>query len=115
MTTILEHDRSILLAIVPRLDALWKPLRFLADLEKVWPELDPEERQEIAASRPYRDQFHRRLAEAQVAELARLADDLHAPEHRELRDSLQAFLDQWEVHEPDQLKVLSVMARQAAE
>lgn len=112
-TTILEHDRSILAAIAPRLDSLWKPLRFLADLERVWPELSEEERREIAASRPYRDQFHRRLAEEQVGELLRLADDLHAPDHRELREALRSFLEQWEVQEPDQAKVLSAMVRQA--
>jgi hypothetical protein len=54
---VVEHDRQVLLTMAPRLDALWRPLRFLADLEKVWHELPGEERGQIEESRPYRDQF----------------------------------------------------------
>ncbi len=112
---ILDHDRDVLQAMAPRLEALWRPLRFLADLERVWHELPAEERESIESSRPYRDQFHRRLAEGQVIELRRLAGDLHAPEHRELRDSLRLFLDRWEYQEPDQVRVLSALVKRAAE
>ena len=112
---IVDHDRQVLLAMCPRLDALWKPLRFLADLEQVWPELEETERDEIENSRPYRDQYHRRLAEGHVNELRRLADNLHAPDHRELRDALRQFLDRWELQEPDQIRVLSALVRRAAE
>ncbi len=112
---IVEHDRQVLQTMAPRLDALWRPLRFLADLEKIWNDLPGEDRREIEASRPYRDQFHRRAAEGHVIELLRLAGDIHAPEHRELRDSLKIFLDRWEFQEPDQVRVLSALVRQAAE
>jgi hypothetical protein len=112
---ILDHDRSVLLAMSPRLDALWKPLRFLADLEQIWYELEDAERTEIEQSRPYRDQFHRRLAEGHVNELRRLADKLHSPDHRELRDALRQFLDRWELQEPDQVRVLAALVRRAAD
>jgi hypothetical protein len=101
--------------MAPRLDALWRPLRFLADLEKIWHELPGGERREIEGSRPYRDQFHRRAAEGHVIELLRLTGDIHAPEHRELRDSLKTFLNRWEYQEPDQVKVLSALVKRAAE
>lgn len=112
---IAEHDRQVLLSMCPRLDALWKPLRFLADLEQVWPELEDAERDEIEKSRPYRDQYHRRLAEGYVNELRRLVESLHSPENRELRDALRQFLDRWELQEPDQIRVLSALVRRAAE
>ena len=112
---IVNHDRGVLQAMAPRLEALWRPLRFLADLEKIWHELPSEERQSIESSRPYRDQFHRRLAEGHVIELRRLTTDLHAPEHRELRESLRVFLERWEFQEPDQIKVLSALVKRAAE
>jgi hypothetical protein len=111
---ILEHDRQVLLTMAPRLDALWRPLRFLADLEKIWHDLPAEEQIEIEGSRPYRDQFHRRAAEGHVIELLRLTGDIHAAEHRELRDSLKTFLDRWEFQEPDQVKILSALVRRAA-
>lgn len=114
-TQILNHDRSVLQSMAPRLEALWRPLRFLADLERVWHELPPEERQSIESSRAYRDQFHRRLAEGHVIELRRLTGELHAAEHRELRESLRVFLDRWEFQEPDQVKVLSALVKRAAE
>jgi len=110
-----EHDRQVLMAMAPRLEALWRPLRFLADLEKVWHELPDEDRRNIETARPYRDQFHRRLAEGHVIELRRLAGDLHAPEHRDLRDSLKVFLERWEFQEPDQVRVLSALVKRAAE
>ena len=112
---IMDHDRHVLMSMGPRLEALWKPLRFLANLEQVWPELDRHEREEIERSRPYRDQYHRRLAESHVNELRRLTDRLHAPEHRELRDALRQFLDRWELQEPDQVRILSALVRRAAE
>jgi hypothetical protein len=112
---ILDHDRQVLISMSPRLEALWKPLRFLANLEQVWPELDKAERDEIERSRPYRDQYHRRLAESHVNELRRLVDKLHAPDHRELRDALRQFLDRWELQEPDQVRILSALVRRAAE
>ena len=112
---ILQHDRQVLIAMSPRLDALWKPLRFLANLEQIWNDLEDDERSEIERSRPYRDQYHRRLAEGYVNELRRLADKLHSPENRELRDALRQFLERWELQEPDQVRVLAALVRRAAD
>jgi len=114
LSAILDRDRQILDAIAAGLDELWKPMRFLADLHEVWPELSEDERADIEASRPYRDQYHRRLAEAKVAELRRLSAEIHAHEHQTLRDRLEQFLRHWDAQEPDQARILSALVRQAS-
>ncbi len=103
------HDQVALKEIRPILDALWPPLRFLADLKTVWADLEPEEQREIEDSRPFRERFHERLAKGYLEELRRLTQQLGSAQYRGIRDELMLFLEHWEDQEPDKVKVFSAM------
>ena len=109
------HDRKVLEDIVPLLDALWPPLRFLTDLKSVWADLDPREQREIEESRPFQDRFHERLARGYLKELGQLTQQLGSPQYRGLRDELSQFMENWQDQEPDKLKVFLAMVRSGAE
>ncbi len=105
------RDEEVLQEIQPILDALWPPLRFLADLKAVWADLEPEEQREIGNSRPFRERFHERSAKGYLEELGRLTQQLSSAQYRGIRDELTLFLEHWEDQEPDKVKVFSAMVQ----
>ena len=105
------RDQEVLEEIRPVLDALWPPLRFLADLKTVWADLEPEEQREIENSRPFHERFHERLANGYLDELGRLTQQLGSVQYRGIRDELALFLEHWQDQEPDKVKVFSAMVQ----
>ncbi|PCJ56774.1 MAG: hypothetical protein COA73_11600 [Candidatus Hydrogenedentota bacterium] len=101
-----QRDRETLAHIETLLEELWGPMRFLADLNAVWPSLTAEQRKEIEESRTYREQHHRHLAEESVRQLVTLAETLKSYKHRTLRQEVVEFLRSWETEEPDKIKVI---------
>lgn len=111
---IVEKDRELFRSMMPLLDELWRPLRFLGHLRSVWPDLTEVQRLDIEESLPYRERFHERRIQDYVSKLAPMATAIRAFRHREIRHKLIGFLDQWQTREPDTVKVLVGMMRKAA-
>ena len=109
----IDRDLRVLEKIAPILNDAWRPLRFLADLRTVWPDLGPEQRDAIEVSRPIRDRFHERLARGYLMQLDELTPQIGSAQYRSLRDEMMVFLESWEKQEPDKLKVFSAVIRQA--
>lgn len=110
---IVKKDREIFVTMMPLLDELWRPLRFLGDLNSVWPDLSDVQRVEIEQSIPYREHFHEQRIEKYVSELAPMARAIRAFRHRPIRQELIGFLEHWQTREPDRVKVLVGMMRKA--
>ena len=103
------HDQAVLAKMLPLLEELLAPLRFLSDLRAIWPDLDPEEQAEIEDSWPFRERFHERLALGYLQELDDLTHRLSSAQFRGLRDELVLFIENWREQEPDRLKVFSAI------
>lgn len=106
-----ENEWNILSDMLPILDELLGPLRFLADLDAVWDALPESEREEIENSRVYREQDHVRLIEAGVLTLRKLAEELSGFKYRKIRLEILEFLDRCREYEPDRAKVLQARIR----
>ena len=105
------YDREVLGQIEPIMGKLWRPLRFLADLKSVWPELSVAERREIECARTFRERHHERLAAGYVTELQGLTPQIRSVQFRRLREEMELFLEHWDTQEPDKVRVLSAMIR----
>jgi len=105
------RDRDVFRQMEPLMENLWNPIRFLADLRSVWPDLSETQRREIESSSVYRDQFHEKRIAGHVNQLAELTRSLRSIPNWRLRRSIQMFLSEWESREPDSLKVLLAMVR----
>ena len=105
------RDREVFRQMEPLMEDLWNPMRFLADLRSVWPDLSETQRREIESSSVYRDQFHEKRAVDYVKQLRKLARNLRSTTNWPLRRSIRLFLSDWEAREPDSLKVLLAMVR----
>ena len=110
-----EDDWTILSDMLPILDELLGPLRFLADLDAVWDDLPQSKRDEIENSRVYRERDHERLVEAGVLTLRKMAEQLKGFKHRKIRLEILEFLDRCREYEPDRVKVLQARIRVALE
>jgi len=104
-----SQDEAVVADILPLLDDLWSPMRFLADLQAVWPDLTPEEREELENLQPLRERFHERLATGYLRRLEDLTGLLSSGPYRSLRDELMTFIENWQEQEPDKLKVFKAM------
>ncbi len=110
-----RRDREVLRQMAPLMEDLWNPLRFLADLRSVWPDLTETQRQEIETSSVYKDEFHKTRARDLVTQLGAMARRVRSARHWRLRGTILKFLREWESQEPDALKVLVAMVRRQAE
>lgn len=108
-----RSDMETLGEVDAALDELLPPLRFLADLDRVWPELDASQRREIEDSYAYRNRHHEKQAEDAVQRLVTLTRQIRALKHRRLRADLEQFLKDWRRQEPDQVKVFQALIRTA--
>lgn len=106
-----KKDVEILTDMVPLMEELIKPMRFLADLGAVWGDLSEMERAEIEASRVYRERDHDRLAEDRIGRLTKMTEHLKSFKYRNLRLEMQQFLGDWRAQEPDRVKVLQGLIR----
>ena len=106
-----KKDNEILAAIIPMMEELIKPMRFLNDLDAVWNELSDQERVEIEKSRVYKERDHQNKVEEHVERLNRMIEQLKSFKYRNLRLEMQHFLDDWENQEPDRIKVLQGLIR----
>jgi hypothetical protein len=86
---------------------LWRPLRLLADLKYIWPELTERQRNDIRESLIYRDKFHESRVTKYAAKLTALANGLREPRNRKLRREVLTFLRHWDKQEPDRAKILA--------
>ena len=99
------------LAVV--LQRMWEPMRFLADLEAVWPSLDHARRQEIEDSQVYQNKHHQHMVEELAQQAKEIALQLKGHRSREIRESVQFFLEHWQQQEPDQIKILLAQIKTA--
>jgi len=106
-----RRDEELLRAMAPLLDDLWRPLRHLADLRSVWPDLNDAQRADIEASTPYQERHHEKQAEALIDKLSASARRLQAMKNWRLRAALLEFLDNWRNEEPDRAKVLLALVK----
>ncbi len=58
-----KRDRELFRQIEPLLEELWDPIRYMADLKSVWPDLTEAQQAEIEASSVHQERFHERKAE----------------------------------------------------
>lgn len=100
-----EEQAALVERVIELLEELWRPTRFLSDLDAVWPTLTDEQRAEIEQSSVYRDKFHENRAQELVQELQSLIGELPAA-YRDVRGDIGRFLRQWRQEEPDTLKIL---------
>lgn len=100
-----EEEAALVDRIIVLLEDLWRPARFLADLDAVWPDLTDQQRAEIEESTVYKEKFHENRAQAVVRELQSLIGELPSG-YREVRNDIGRFLRQWRQEEPDTLKIL---------
>jgi hypothetical protein len=107
-----RQDRELLRRIARQMKELWRPLRYLADLRSVWPELTEDQRREIEASIPYRNRFHERRVRACVDQLLPLVRQIQSYKHRELRNDMLDFLKSWDRYEPDQVQIFLALIRE---
>lgn len=106
-----KRDKELFRQIEPLLEELWDPMRYMADLKSVWPDLTEAQRAEIEASSVHKEQFHERKAENLTEQIFGLAKGVRSFNHWRLRAVLLAFLKNWDDQEPDNLKVLLSMVR----
>jgi hypothetical protein len=106
-----SRDRAVMRDVAALLDDLWRPVRFLADLESVWPDLTEEQRREIQLSTPFREGFHEARAEERVREIKVLTRRIRAFRNWRLRAAIMQFLKDWRNQEPDELRVLIAMMK----
>lgn len=106
-----KRDSEILADMIPMMEELIKPMRFLSDLGAVWDDLSEKERAEIEGSRVYRERDHERLIEDTVEQLTKMTEQLKSFEYRNLRLEMQHFLNDWRAQEPDRVKVLQGLIR----
>lgn len=99
-----EEQAVLIGRTIELLDALWRPARFLADLNAVWAGLSDEQRAEISESSVYKEKFHENRAQEMVRELQALVVEL-PPSCRDVRNDLIRYLRQWRQDEPDELKI----------
>lgn len=111
MRRISRRDQELLRQMEPLLDELWSPMRYLADLRSVWPDLTEVQRADIESSTVYKDRFHQKKAEVAIEQIRFLARGIRSVRHWRLRAVILSFLRSWEEQEPDNLKVLSSMVR----
>jgi len=88
------------------LNRMWEPMRFLADLEAVWPSLSNEQRQEIDDSRVHQNKHHQHMVEEFAQQAKEITLQLKGHRNREVREGVQFFLEHWQQQEPDQIKIL---------
>lgn len=100
-------DDSTLEEMERLLRKLWKPLRVLADLKHIWPELTERQRSDIRESLIYRDKFHESLVAKYSAKLTNLANGLQEARNRKLRREVLTFLRHWDRQEPDRARILA--------
>lgn len=100
-----EEVAALVERIIVLLEDLWRPARFLSDLNAVWPDLTDEQRAEIEESTVYKEKFHENRANEIVRELQSLVGELPSG-YRDIRGDIGRFLRQWRQEEPDTLKIL---------
>lgn len=105
------QDEQLLLDMVPLLEAMWKPMRFLTDLRAIWPQLSDKERAEIEAASAFRERVHEKRVQAYAAELRDLASQMRGQRCRELKQDVVAFVDEWDTQEPDRIRVLTALMK----
>ena len=106
-----KRDGELLVDMLPLMEALIEPMRFLSDLDAVWEDLSESERTEIEESRVYRERDHERLIEGRIGELSEMTDRLKSLKYRTLRLEMRRFLSDWQSQEPDHVKVLQGLIR----
>lgn len=106
-----QLDTDLLMAMVPIMEELIKPMRFLSDLRAIWEDLSDQERADIEASRVFRDRDHEKLVEHCVARLTEMLAQLKSSKYKDLKLEMQHFLRDWRTEEPDRVKVLQGMIR----
>ena len=106
-----KKDSEILAAMIPMMEELIKPMRFLNDLAAVWDDLSDQERSEIEVSRVYKERDHHIKVEERIELLNKMIDQLKSFKYRNLRLEMQHFLDDWKNQEPDRIKVLQGLIR----
>lgn len=100
-----EEEAALVERIISLLDELWRPTRFLADLNAVWPSLTDAQRAEIEQSSVFREKFHENRAQELIRELQTLSNELPS-NYRDVRADIAKFVRQWRQEEPDTLKIL---------
>lgn len=100
-------DDAALQEMAQLLQDLWQPLRLLADLKFVWPELTDKQRNDIRESVTYKNKFHESRVKEIGAKITDLAHELKESRNRKLRREILTFLRHWDKQEPDQAKVLA--------
>jgi hypothetical protein len=108
-----QRDREIFRQMEPVMQDLWRPMRHLADLRSVWPDLTEAQRTEIETSRVYKDGFHEKQVVAGVQQCLALARRIRSFKHWRLRAVIVQFLSDWERVEPDNLKIILAMVRRS--
>jgi hypothetical protein len=106
-----KKDGEVLAGMIPLMEELIKPMRFLSDLDAVWDELSDKERSDIEASRVYRERDHEKFIEARIDQLTEMTGHLKSFKYRNLRNEMQGFLGDWRSQEPDRVKVLQGLIR----
>ena len=110
-----KQDSEILAEMIPLMEELIKPMRFLSDLDAVWPDLSDDERADIEKSRVYRERDHERKIEERIEMLTQMTDRLKSFKYRNLRQEMRGFLNGWKTEEPDRVKVLQGLIRKNCE
>lgn len=100
-----EEEAALVERLIVLLEELWRPARFLSDLDAVWPELTAEQRAEIEESTVYKEKFHEKRANELIRELQALVGELPSG-YRDVRGDIGRFLRNWRQEEPDTLKIL---------
>lgn len=106
-----KQDSELLTDMIPMMEELIKPMRFLKDLDAVWDDLSENERAEIEASRVYRERDHEVLINDRIEQLTEISERLKSFKYRNLRQEMKLFLSDWRSQEPDQIKVLQALIR----
>jgi hypothetical protein len=96
------------------LQRMWEPMRFLADLEMVWPSLSNEQRQEIEDSQVFQNKHHQHMVEELAQQANEIAQQLKGPRSREIKEGVQFFIEHWQQQEPDQIKIFLAQIKTAA-
>jgi hypothetical protein len=108
-----KKDEKLLDQLAAVLQRMWDPMRFLADLEAVWPSLNNEQRQEIEDSRIYQNKHHQHMVEELAQQAKEITLQLKGHRNREVKEGVQFFLEHWQQQEPDQIKILLAQMKAA--
>lgn len=106
-----KKDSELLVDMIPLMEELIKPMRFLSNLDAVWDDLSDPERKEIEESRVYRERDHERLIEQRIGDLSEMTARLKSLKYRTVRLEMKQFLSEWSSQEPDHVKVLQGLIR----